>query len=69
MESITLVAPDISCEHCQRAIESALSEMPGVAKVVVDISAKSVAVTYDSAETSRNAIAQRLNDEGYPVAA
>jgi copper ion binding protein len=69
VESITLVAPDISCEHCQRAIESALSEMPGVAKVAVDVAAKSVAVTYDSAETSRNAIAQRLDDEGYPVAA
>jgi len=69
VESITLVAPDISCEHCQRTIESALSEMPGVAEVAVDVAAKSIAVTYDSAETSRKAIVERLEDEGYPVAA
>jgi copper chaperone CopZ len=32
MESTTLVAPDISCEHCQHAIEGAVSKMEGVQK-------------------------------------
>ena len=30
MEKTTLVAPDISCEHCQHAIEGALGELAGV---------------------------------------
>ena len=30
MEKTTLVAPDISCEHCQHAIEGALGELSGV---------------------------------------
>ncbi|HEV3311728.1 MAG TPA: heavy-metal-associated domain-containing protein [Chloroflexota bacterium] len=68
MESITLTAPDISCEHCQRAIETALSEMGGVAHVAVDITAKAVAVAFDPQKTSRDAIVERLDLEGYPVA-
>ena len=68
MESITLVAPDISCEHCRRAIETALSGMAGVADVTVDVPTKSVAVMLDPAKISREAIAARLDEEGYPVA-
>ena len=37
MESTTLVAPDISCEHCQHAIEGALGQTEGVNSVKVDI--------------------------------
>lgn len=36
METTTLVAPDISCEHCQHAIEGALGELAGVDTVKVD---------------------------------
>ncbi len=42
MESTTLVAPDISCEHCQHAIEGAVGKLEGVSKVNVDIPTKSV---------------------------
>src|SRR6266568_3800680 len=47
MESITLVAPDISCEHCQHAIEGAVSMMDGVQTVNVDIPTKMVHVEYN----------------------
>ena len=47
MEKTTLVAPDISCEHCQRAIEEALGELAGVNAVKVDIPTKSVQIDYD----------------------
>jgi copper chaperone len=69
VDNITLVAPDISCEHCQRTIETALSQMPGVVGVAVEVTSKSVAVTFDAAQTSRSAIVERLDEEGYPVAA
>lgn len=42
MEKTTLVAPDISCEHCQHAIEEALGELAGVNTVKVDIPTKTV---------------------------
>jgi len=69
VETISLIAPDISCEHCQRAIESALSVMPGVSAVSVDIGSQSVNVTFDGGETTRDAIVERLDEEGYPVPA
>jgi copper ion binding protein len=69
MENITMVAPDISCEHCQHRIESALGSIDGVAAVSVDVLSKSVAVTFDAQTTSRDAIVTRLDEEGYPVAA
>ena len=41
METTTLVAPDISCEHCQHAIEGAIGTLAGVSHVQVDIPTKS----------------------------
>ncbi len=34
MESTTLVAPDISCENCQRAIEGAVGSLAGVSRAM-----------------------------------
>ena len=47
MESTYLVAPDISCENCQRAIEGAVGDLAGVNHVNVDIPTKTVHITYD----------------------
>ena len=69
MESTTLVAPDISCEHCQHAIEGGLSKLDGVKTVKVDIAAKSVAVSYDAQKLTRNQLVEKLDDIGYTVAA
>ena len=68
MESTTLVAPDISCEHCQHAIEGALSKLDGVNTVQVDIHAKSVAVSYDAQKLTRAQLVEKLDDIGYTVA-
>lgn len=68
MESTTLVAPDISCEHCQHAIEGAIGQLPGVSHVKVDIPAKTVHVTYDSQKVSSAKIEEVLDDTGYSVA-
>jgi copper chaperone CopZ len=68
MEHVTLTAPDISCEHCRHAIERELIALPGVESVCVDIPTKNVLVAFDPARTSVEAIAAKLDDEGYPVA-
>lgn len=68
MESTTLVAPDISCEHCQHAIEGAVGKLAGVSTVKVDIPTKTVNLTYDPQKVSLAKIEEVLDDTGYTVA-
>ncbi len=68
MESTTLVAPDISCEHCQRAIEGSVSKLVGIQTVKVDIPSKTVLVNYDPQQVSLAKIEEMLDDIGYTVA-
>ncbi len=64
---ITLNVPDISCEHCERAITNALTPVEGVRTVQVDIPAKQVRMDYDAARVSLDRIKAILQDEDYPV--
>ncbi|MDQ2714778.1 MAG: cation transporter [Chloroflexota bacterium] len=68
METTTLVAPDISCEHCQHAIESGLGKLVGVREVKVDIPAKTVQLAYDPQQVTLAKIEEELDDIGYTVA-
>jgi len=68
METITLTAPDISCDHCKRTIEQTVGALAGVKAVTVAVAPKQVTVEYDPAQVDRAAIAAALDDEGYPVA-
>lgn len=68
METVTLVAPDISCEHCQHAIEGAVGRLEGVSNVTVDIPTKTVNLTYDPQKVTLTKIEEVLDDTGYTVA-
>ena len=68
MESTTLVAPDISCEHCQRAIEGAVGNLAGVSAVQVDIPTKAVHIDYDPQKVTLAKIEEVMDDIGYTVA-
>ena len=68
MESTTLVAPDISCEHCQHAIEGAVGKLDGVSKVNVDIPTKTVHIDYNPKIVTLARIEEVLDDTGYTVA-
>ncbi len=68
MEKTTLVAPDISCEHCQHAIEWTLGELVGVNAVKVDIPTKSVHIDFDPQKVTLVKIEEVLDDTGYAVA-
>jgi copper ion binding protein len=69
METVTLTAPDISCEHCQRAIEGAVGALPGVSSVAVRIEPKQVTVVYDPRAVTLERIKEVMEEEGYPVTA
>jgi copper chaperone len=68
MESTTLVAPDISCEHCQHAIEGAIGKLEGIRTVKVNIPTKTVHIDYDPQKVSLAKIEEVLDDIGYTVA-
>jgi copper chaperone len=68
MENTTLVAPDISCEHCQRAIEGAVGKLSGVKAVKVDIPNRTISVSYDPQRLTVLKIEEVLDDIGYTVA-
>jgi copper chaperone len=68
METTTLVAPDISCEHCQHAIEGAVGKVDGVKTVAVDIPTKTVHVEYDPQQVTLAKIEEVMDDVGYTVA-
>lgn len=63
MEEMQLSIEGMSCDHCVRAVRSALSDIPGVEVKRVEVGAAEVA--FDPARTSRAAIVDAVNDEGY----
>ncbi len=68
MESTTLVAPDISCENCQHAIEGAVGKLEGVSQVQVDIPTRTVQIDYDPKIVTLTKIEEVLDDTGYTLA-
>ena len=65
METITLTAPDISCEHCRTAIEREVGTLTGVQSCSVDIPTQQVAVQYDPSTVSRHQIVEvSMEEEG-----
>ena len=68
METTTLVAPDISCQHCQHAIEGEVGKVDGVKTVTVDILTKTVHVEYDPQQVTLAKIEGVMDEAGYTVA-
>jgi copper ion binding protein len=58
--------PAISCDHCKRAIEGEVGQVPGVERVEVDVDAKTVTVDGPAAD---DAIRAAIDEAGYEVAA
>ena len=67
MANTVLNVPDISCEHCERAITNALTPMSGVRTVNVDIPGRQVHVDFDESQVSINQMKEVLQEEDYPV--
>ena len=67
MAKVTLSVPDISCEHCERTITSALTLVAGVRAVRVDIPTKQVEVDYDDSAVDVSKLKRILQEEEYRV--
>ena len=64
METEQLLVPEMSCNHCVRAISDAVSALPGVQLVTVDLAGKTVRVAHDR-RTDLAAIMQSISDASY----
>lgn len=69
MESMVLRVDGMSCEHCVKAIKNAVSALPGVADVQVDLNAKTVTIDYDPTQSPLDKIKLGIEDQGYDVVA
>lgn len=67
MTTTTLTVPDISCAHCKESIEGAVSSLPGVRAVEVEIEPKTVNLEYDEAEIDLDEIVRAIEEVGYDV--
>lgn len=59
--------PEVSCEHCVKAITKEVSALDGVQRVLVSISDKTVTVDHAD-QVATAAIVAAINEAGYEVA-
>ncbi|SFB11960.1 MULTISPECIES: copper chaperone CopZ [unclassified Bacillus (in: firmicutes)] len=68
MENVTLHVKGMSCGHCVKAVEGSVGKLDGIQKVEVDLGAGTVAIQYNRAVVSLEAIKETIDDQGYDVA-
>ena len=66
MQRITLAVQGMTCGHCVKAVNTALAKLDGV--TVEHVGIGSATVSFDSAKTSTDQIANAIDDAGYRVA-
>jgi copper chaperone len=57
----------MTCEHCVKCIQDAVSELDGVMTVAVDLEENKVTVGYDIAVVTMQTIKETIEDQGYEV--
>ena len=65
MNELLLSVPDMSCDHCVRAITAEVSQVTGVEDVDVQLATKTVKV---SGSASENAVRAAISEAGYEAA-
>lgn len=67
MEKIVLDVLGMSCSHCENAVKKAVSTLDGVSQVNVDLTAKKVAIEYETGRSSPADFKAAIEDQGYDV--
>jgi len=68
MTEQTYRVPDVSCQHCIRAITEELTRLPGVSRVAVDLDTKLVTVEHDGSVSDAQ-LRDGIEEAGYAIAA
>ncbi len=68
MATVVCQTPTAFCEHCRHTIETAVANLVGVAQVTVDLPLHQVRVDSAGSALTVDAIRQRIEGAGFPVA-
>lgn len=64
-ETMDIKVGGMSCQHCQKAVETAVGAVPGVTEATVDLAAGSVKVT---GTFDRQQVVEAIRTAGYEAA-
>jgi len=67
MEKLILKVDGMSCEHCKNAVTKAVSALPGVSFVDVDLDKKTVTVQHDPALATLEKIKSEIRELDYEI--
>ncbi|WNY29240.1 Copper chaperone CopZ [Methanimicrococcus stummii] len=67
METVTFKVGGMTCGHCQRRVQDALTNIDGVSKASVNLEKGEATVEYDGFKTSADVLKKAVADAGYEV--
>ena len=67
MEKTVLQVQGMSCQHCVKAVQNAVSALSGVKDVSVNLAGKTATVTYDPDQCPLEKIKLEIEEQGYEV--
>ena len=67
MEKVILSVNGMKCNNCANTVINAVKNINGVEQVEVDLSAKTVSLTYDKSKVKLKTVAKTIKDQGYSV--
>ncbi len=65
-KTVTLSVPGMYCATCPITVKKALSRVPGVNKIVVNLEKRQAIVSFDDAKTDVEALTWATQEAGYP---
>lgn len=68
MQELILHVDGMMCSHCEARVTKAVSELAGVQSTAVNLSDKTVTVTFDPAAVTAQQIRDAITEQGYDVA-
>lgn len=66
-QEVVLHVEGMTCNHCKMLVENNLKKTPGVTDARVDLAARTVTADFDPATTSRDQLANVIEQAGYRV--
>jgi copper chaperone len=67
MEKSIIKVDGMSCEHCKKAIMDAVSALPGIGAVTVELTTGMVAIDYDPTLSTLDNIKYVIEEQGYEI--
>ncbi|MBD8504902.1 heavy-metal-associated domain-containing protein [Hoyosella sp. G463] len=63
----TITVTGMTCGHCENAVRSEISALPGVTDVAVDLATGAVTITSDT-DLDQAALREAVDEAGYAIA-